>query len=42
LNQTKLISDAIRSGVQDFIAKPFLAEHLQRSFRASVAATKNK
>lgn len=28
LNQTKLISDAIRKGAQDFIAKPFLPEQL--------------
>ena len=31
LNQTKLISDAIRKGAQDFIAKPFLPEHLQQT-----------
>lgn len=29
LNQTKLISQAIRKGAQDFIAKPFLPEQLQ-------------
>jgi two-component system chemotaxis response regulator CheY len=28
LNQTKLISEAIRKGAQDFIAKPFLPEQL--------------
>ncbi len=28
LNQTKLISEAIRKGAQDFLAKPFLPEHL--------------
>ena len=31
LNQTKLISDAIRKGAQDFIAKPFLPEQLQQT-----------
>jgi two-component system chemotaxis response regulator CheY len=30
LNQTKLISEAIRHGAQDFIAKPFLPEQLQQ------------
>lgn len=34
LNQTKLISDAIRKGAQDFIAKPFLPEQLQRTMAA--------
>ncbi len=29
LNQTRLISEAIRKGAQDFIAKPFLPEQLQ-------------
>ena len=36
LNQTKLISEAIRSGAQDFIAKPFLPEQLQQTLRACV------
>lgn len=31
LNQTKLISEAIRNGAQDFIAKPFLPEQLQQT-----------
>lgn len=31
LNQTKLISEAIRKGAQDFIAKPFLPEQLQQT-----------
>ena len=31
LNQTKLISAAIRRGAQDFIAKPFLPEQLQQT-----------
>ncbi|MHB1033215.1 MAG: response regulator [Pirellulales bacterium] len=31
LNQTKMISEAIRQGAQDFIAKPFLPEQLQQT-----------
>ena len=31
LNQTKLISEAIRGGAQDFIGKPFLPEQLQQT-----------
>lgn len=31
LNQTKLISEAIRKGAQDFIAKPFLPEQLRET-----------
>ena len=38
LNQTKLISEAIRSGAQDFIAKPFLPEQLQQTIRLCVEA----
>jgi len=34
LNQTKLISEAIRRGAQDFIAKPFLPEQLQQTLRS--------
>ncbi len=34
LNQTKLISDAIRQGAQDFIAKPFLPEQLQETMNS--------
>jgi two-component system, chemotaxis family, chemotaxis protein CheY len=34
LNQTKLISDAIRHGAYDFIAKPFMPEQLQQTMRA--------
>ena len=34
LNQTKLISDAIRSGAHDFIAKPFLPEQLQETLNS--------
>ena len=33
LNQTKMISDAIRKGAYDFIAKPFLPEQLQETVR---------
>ena len=36
LNQTKLISDAIRKGAQDFIAKPFLPEVLQETLAGCV------
>lgn len=42
LNQTKLISQAIRKGAQDFIAKPFLPEQLQETLRGCLtgAATR--
>ncbi len=33
LSQTKLISQAIRKGAQDFIAKPFLPEQLQATLQ---------
>ena len=36
INQTKLISEAIRRGAQDFIAKPFLPEQLQETLRSCV------
>lgn len=36
LSQTKRISEAIRSGAQDFIAKPFLPEQLQQTMRLCV------
>ena len=39
LNQTKLISRAIRSGAQDFIAKPFLPEQLQQTLRVCMEAS---
>ncbi|MCH8044561.1 MAG: response regulator [Planctomycetes bacterium] len=39
LNQTKLISDAIRKGAQDFIAKPFLPETLQTTLAGCVQET---
>ena len=38
LNQTKLISEAIRKGAQDFIAKPFLPEQLQETMNRCVEA----
>jgi len=38
LNQTKLISEAIRKGAQDFIAKPFLPEQIQETMRACLEA----
>jgi len=37
LNQTKLISEAIRAGADDFIAKPFMPEQLQATLQASIA-----
>jgi two-component system, chemotaxis family, chemotaxis protein CheY len=36
LNQTRLISEAIRAGAQDFIAKPFMPEQLQDTLRSCV------
>ena len=36
LNQTKMISEAIRKGAQDFIAKPFLPEQLQETVASCV------
>jgi two-component system chemotaxis response regulator CheY len=36
LNQTKMISEAIRKGAQDFIAKPFLPEQLQETLASCV------
>jgi two-component system chemotaxis response regulator CheY len=33
LNQTRTISEAIRKGAQDFIAKPFFPEQLQDTMR---------
>jgi len=39
LNQTKLISDAIRKGAQDFLAKPFLPEQLQETLASCVQET---
>jgi two-component system chemotaxis response regulator CheY len=34
LNQTKLISEAIRKGAQDFVAKPFMPEQIQATVQA--------
>lgn len=40
LNQTKLISDAIRKGAHDFLVKPFLPEQIQETVnRCQSAAT---
>lgn len=39
LNQTKLISQAIRAGAQDFIAKPFMPEQLQDTLRTCMEAS---
>ncbi len=36
LNHTKLISEAIRAGAEDFIAKPFMPEQLQNTLRSCV------
>jgi two-component system, chemotaxis family, chemotaxis protein CheY len=36
LNQARLIAEAIRAGAQDFVAKPFLPEHLQKALRTSL------
>ncbi|MEN6451806.1 MAG: response regulator [Thermoguttaceae bacterium] len=36
LNQTKLISEAVRAGAEDFLAKPFMPEQLQDTLRACV------
>jgi two-component system chemotaxis response regulator CheY len=37
LNQTRQISEAIRKGAHDFIAKPFLPEHLQATMANCLA-----
>ena len=36
LNKTKLISEAIRAGADDFIVKPFMPQQLQDTLRACV------
>ena len=38
LNQTKLISDAIRKGAQDFLVKPFLPEQIQETMNRCAEA----
>ncbi|NLE39955.1 MAG: response regulator [Pirellulaceae bacterium] len=38
VNQTRLISEAIRQGACDFIAKPFRAEDLRETMRIVAAA----
>lgn len=38
LNQTKLISEAIRKGAHDFLAKPFLPEQLQKTVDTCLSA----
>ena len=37
LNRTKLISDAIRNGASDFVAKPFMPEQLQQTLNSCLA-----
>ena len=38
MNQTSLISKAIRTGAQDFIAKPFLADQVRETMRIAAEA----
>ena len=38
LNQTTLISEAIRKGAQDFIAKPFMPKQLQETLNLCLAS----
>lgn len=38
LNQTKLISDAIRKGAHDFLVKPFLPEQIQETVNRCLSA----
>lgn len=38
LDQSKMISEAIRRGAQDFIAKPFLPDQLQKTLQACLPA----
>ena len=39
LNQTRLISEAIRKGAQDFLGKPFLPEQLQETVERAAGET---
>jgi two-component system chemotaxis response regulator CheY len=41
LNQTRMISEAIRKGAHDFIAKPFLPEQLQNTLAHCLPAKQN-
>jgi two-component system chemotaxis response regulator CheY len=41
LSQTKLISEAIRKGAYDFVAKPFLPEQLRETVERCYEATVN-
>jgi two-component system, chemotaxis family, chemotaxis protein CheY len=36
LNQSKLVAQAVRAGVQGFVAKPFTPENLQEALRVAV------
>ncbi len=39
LNQTKLISDAVRKGAHDFIVKPFMPEQLKETMASCLETT---
>ncbi len=39
VNQTSLISEAIRKGARDFIAKPFMPEQVQQTLDSCVVET---
>ncbi len=39
LNQTKLISDAVRKGAHDFIVKPFMPEQLKETMATCLVET---
>lgn len=41
LNQTRMISEAIRKGAHDFIAKPFLPEQLQNTLAHCLPGKQN-